>query len=445
MVGPIGWVKGKLSESKPTNVVIYGYIGYILVGTFLLLMPFSQRNTVNLLDNLFVATSAVSTTGLSPIIVGHDYNLFGQIVLLVLIQVGGIGYMTFSSFVILSTRRDLKDKRKSISRTVFSIPEDFIIEKFLLGVVIFTVLIESAGAVALYYIFSANGDPTPVWNAIFHSISAFCTAGFSLFSGNLEAYRGDFWLNLVISVLSFSGAIGFIVFVDLWRRLIGKVDRLSLTSMIILRTTFWLTVIGTFIVLVTERSFDGMPAWERLAASFFQVMTSITTVGFNTVPVGGLTRSVVLLTTILMIIGASPAGTGGGLKTTTFSAIIGLTRSVIKGKRSVTFWGAVIPADRVKTAVATLGLYITSLALGVYLLTLTESGSTSVLDIYFESASALGTVGLSTGLTPALSAMGKIVVILLMLIGRVGPLTFGVALFVKNRLIFDNRRTDMAV
>lgn len=438
-------LKRRLQDSKPMNLVIYGYVTYIVLGAILLLLPISQANPVSILDNLFVSTSAVSTTGLSPIDIDDDYTHVGQVVLLVLIQFGGIGYMTFSSFVILTSKKEMTDGRKHISRTVFSIPENFIIERFVTSVIVFTILIEAAGAVGLYFVFSSHGVENPLWSAIFHSISAFCTAGFSIYGSNLTEFRGDFWLNFIISALSFAGAIGFIVFVDLWRRIRGKQDRLSLTSMIIIRTTFWLVILGTILIFITETSLYDLPVWERIMASFFQVMTSLTTVGYNTIEIGALARSVLLLTAIFMIIGASPAGTGGGLKTTTFTTIIGLTRSVIRGKRTVTFWKANIPADRVRTAVATLGLYMTSLALGAYLLLMTEAGSAGVMDIFFEAASALGTVGLSTGLTSHLSVMGKLIIILLMFIGRVGPLTFGVAIFVKNKLIFDNKRTDLAI
>ncbi len=438
-------VKRRLQDSKPMNLVIYGYISYIVLGAIILLLPFSQANPVSILDNLFVSTSAVSTTGLSPIDIDDDYTHVGQVVVLILIQFGGLGYMTFSSFVILTSKKEMNDQRKHISRTVFSIPENFIIERFVTSVLVFTILIEAAGAVGLYFVFSSHGVEYPLWSAIFHSVSAFCTAGFSIYGSNLEAYRGDFWLNFIISGLSFAGAIGFIVFVDLWRRVRGKEDRLSLTSMIIIRTTFWLVVLGTIMIFITETSLYDLPVWERIMASFFQVMTSLTTVGYNTIEIGTLARSVLLLSAIFMIIGASPAGTGGGLKTTTFTTIIGLTRSVIKGQRTVTFWKANIPADRVKTAVATLGLYMTSLALGAYLLMMTEPGSAGVMEIFFEAASALGTVGLSMGLTSDLSVMGKLIIVLLMFVGRVGPLTFGAAIFVKNKLIFDNKRTDLAI
>ncbi|MEA3560041.1 MAG: potassium transporter TrkG, partial [Candidatus Thermoplasmatota archaeon] len=240
-----------------------------------------------------------------------------------------------------------------------------------------------------------------------------------------------------------SGAIGFIVFVDVFNTIGKKQEHLSFTSRVIIRMTFWILIIGTFLVLISEGSLSDMANHEKVMAAFFHVMTSMTTVGFNTIPVAPLARSVLFLTIILMMIGASPAGTGGGMKSTTLSAVIGQVRSVMSEKRDVRFWKQRIPADRIKQANATFGMYLAALFLGVYMLTLTESGG--LMEIFFEASSALGTVGLSTGFTPDLSSLGKIVIILLMLVGRVGPLTFGIAIFVKNKLIWDNSRTDLAI
>lgn len=433
----------KLRDSNPVTLVIIGYIAYITVGAVLLTLPFSQSETVGFLDNTFVSTSAVSTTGLSPVNISEEYNHFGQGVILVLIQLGGIGYMTFSSFILLSRKQELPDRRKNVSKTVFSIPKDFIIERFLTKVILFTAVIEILGAVGLYFVFRSEGVRAPLWQAIFTSISAFCTAGFALFNGNLEAYSGNFWLNLIVSVLSISGAIGFIVFVDVFNTLRRKQEHLSFTSRIIIRTSFWILVIGTILVLISEGSLGDMPNYEKVMAAFFHVMTSMTTVGFNTIPVAPLARSVLFLTIIIMMIGASPAGTGGGMKSTTLSAVIGQVRSVMREKRDVRFWKQRIPADRVKQANATFGMYLAALFLGVYLLTITESAP--LMDILFEATSALGTVGLSMGYTPGLSGLGKVIIILLMFIGRVGPLTFGIAIFVKNKLIWDNSQTDLAI
>jgi trk system potassium uptake protein TrkH len=433
----------KLRETNPVMLVIYGYVIYIAIGAALLMLPISTTDHVSVLDNIFVSTSAVSTTGLTPVNISTDYDLFGQGVILVLIQFGGIGYMTFSSFVLLSTKKQLSNKRKCVNTTVFSIPKDFLIEKFLTRVVIFTAIIEAAGALGLYFAFSAEGVENPLWQAVFTSVSAFCTAGFSLLSSNMEGFSTNFYVNFILSVLSISGAIGFIVFVDVFNKLTGKKEQLSFTTRIIIRTTIWILVIGTFIMVISEGSLRDLTNSQRILASFFHVMSSMTTVGFNSIPVGPLASSVLFLTVILMIIGASPAGTGGGLKSTTFVSVIGQIRSVISNKRDVRYWKQLIPADRVRQANATFAMYFGALFLGIYLLTLTENGS--LMEIIFEAASALGTVGLSMDFTSELSIMGRIIVILLMLIGRVGPLTFGIAIFVKNRLIWDDSKTDLAI
>lgn len=433
----------RLRTANPVRLVVLGYMSYIFIGFILLCLPFMHKNFVHPLDNLFIATSAVSTTGLTTVTVVNDYNFWGQLVILALIQLGGIGYMTFSSFVILSTKKYLDDRTKNIAQVVFSIPKNFRIEKFILSVIGFSAVIEILGAIGLFFVFWQAGVENPFWSAIFHSVSAFCTAGFSLFPNSFEGLSNNFGLNAIISVLSILGAMGFIVCVDVWRLIRGKEKHVTLTTKVILSITFWLLLIGSALMFLTEIYGDGIAPANRLMYSLFQAMTALTTVGFNTVTVSTMSKSAIMLICILMIIGASPSGTGGGLKTTTFSAIWGLMRSAIKGDRSVRILGATVPDDRVRTAVATLSFYISTLLIGTYILTLMENGS--FIDIFFEAASALGTVGLSMGITGALTVLGKLVIILLMYIGRVGPLTFGMAFYVKPELIFDDEKTDLAI
>ncbi len=433
----------KLRTANPVRLVVMGYMSYIFIGFVLLCLPFMQKNYVPVLDNLFTATSAVSTTGLTTVTVINDYNFWGQLVILVLIQLGGIGYMTFSSFVILSTKKHLDDRTKNVAGTVFSIPKNFKIEKFIVSVISFSAIVELMGAIGLFFVFWRSGTENPIWSAIFHSVSAFCTAGFSLFPNSFEGLANNFGLNAIISGLSIMGAMGFIVCVDVWRLIRGKEKHVTLTTKVILSMTFWLLVIGGALMLLTETYGGGVGPENRIMFSFFQAMTSLTTVGFNTVTVSTMSKSAIMLICILMIIGASPSGTGGGLKTTTFSAIWGLMKSAVRGDKNVRIWGASVPEDRVRTAVATFSFYISALVVGTWLLTLTENGT--FLDIFFEAASALGTVGLSLGITGTLTALGKLVIILMMYIGRVGPLTFGTALYVKPQLIFDNEKTDLAI
>lgn len=439
----INGIANFLVTLHPLQLVFLGYSLYIVLGWLMLCMPFSQRGEgAGALDNLFISTSAVSTTGLVPKSLADNYSLFGQVVVLFLIQLGGLGYMTFSSFVILSRKRKLSGARAEVANVVFSLPQSFRVDKFIRSVIMFTLIIEGLGAAALYAIFSRAGETQPLWMAVFHSISSFCTAGFSLYNNSFEAYAGNFWLNITVALLSYAGAVGFIVCVDIWRRIRNKIQYMTLTSKIILHCTFWVSLAGTVIFFVSEPSIRSMPVEKRLMASFFQSMTSMTTVGFNTVSMTAISRASLLLLTTLMIIGASPSGTGGGLKSTTFTALIGIMRSSLKGERTITFWGRRVPERRVRLAVATCCFYMTFLLVGVYLLTLTEDMDFESL--VFETASALGTVGLSTGTTPLLSSLGKLVVTLLMFIGRLGPLTFGMVLFLGGKPVPEEEE-DVAI
>jgi trk system potassium uptake protein TrkH len=418
-----------------------------MVGWILLCIPFLQKGPgAGALDNLFIATSAVSTTGLATVSIADSYNFLGQFVVLLLIQFGGIGYMTFGSFVILSRKSGLSMVRSGIGETLFSLPAGFRIDKFIRSVIEFTVLLELAGTIALYFIFRHAGIEHPLWNGLFHSVSAFCTAGFSLFNTSLEGLADNFWLNAVVAILSYIGAVGFIVCVDFWRKWRGKAKTITLTSRIILWSTVWLTLGGTALLFLTEPSIRPQPADQRLLAAFFQTMTSMTTVGFNTISIAQMSKASLLLVVVLMLIGASPSGTGGGLKSTTVSAVFGLMRSALRGDTEVRFWNRVIPTERIWTACAGLGFYLFSLVIGMYLLELTETASFET--ILFESVSALGTVGLSMGLTAALTNLGKLIVIMLMFCGRLGPLTFGIAIFFRKGLLpaaHDGTDSDLAI
>ncbi len=417
-------------QFHPARLVFMGYLGYVIAGWLLLCLPFVQKGQgVKCLDNLFIATSAVSTTGLTTVSVSDCYNLSGQIIIMLLIQLGGIGYMTLGSFMVLSRKTELSPVRLEIGRTVFSLPESFRIDKFVKSVIRFTLATELAGAVAFYFIFRNDGVSNPVWPAIFHSVSAFCTAGFGLYNNSFESFANNFWINLVISLLSYLGAVGFIVYVDLWRMLRGKVSTITMTSKIILWMTFWMTAVGTTLLFFNEPSIQSKPVDQRFLASFFQCMTSMTTVGFNTIPIGSLSKASVLLIIVLMVIGASPSGTGGGIKSTSFSALIGVMKSTFRGQKDVYFWNKIIPTERIQMAVASVSFYICLLIVGTYFLELTENSPFECNA--FEAASAIGTVGLSMGITAGLSIMGKLIITALMFFGRVGPLALGTTLFFR--------------
>lgn len=437
-------IKELFSGIESAKLLFAGYIVYIVTGWILLNIPYVQNSSINSLDNLFVSASAISTTGLSTINVSENYNFFGQLIILILIQFGGLGYMTFGSFIILSGKRQVSKVRENVLKSSFSLPDHFNIFKFVKSIVIYTLAVELIGALSLYFVFCGDGRANPIWSSIFHSISSFCTAGFSLYSNSFEAYAGNFWLNFIISVLSILGAIGYIVVIDVILMLKGKRKKITFTSKIIIEMTLSILFIGTLIVFVTEKTIIGLPDWERLIAAFFQVMTAITTVGFNTIPIAKLSIATLFLTNIFMIVGASPSGTGGGVKSTTVSAVIAVLKSVFKKDTEIRSKGKIIPYERVMHAVCSLTFYIFILFLGIFLISLTDS-NLGFHNIFFEAASALGTVGLSTGITSLFSPLGKICIILLMFIGRLGPISFGIVLFYKVGDDEESEEVDIVV
>jgi len=304
-------------------------------------------------------------------------------------------------------------------------------------------LYQGLGAAALYPSFAAHGASQPIWQALFHSVSAFCTAGFGLFNNSLEDYRDDVWMNVVVTVLSYLGAIGFIVLHDVWMSVRHRKPHITMTSKVILWSTFWISAVGTMLFALDEPTVQPLPAFQRWMASLFQVMSASTTVGFNSIPIAPLSASSLFLLTVVMVIGASPSGTGGGLKTTTFSALWAEMVSVLCRRDVTTFLGKAIPEVRMRATVANIMFYSLTLAAGIYALALVEP--TPLPDQMFECASALGTVGLSRGITGSLSMAGKWIIIALMFIGRVGPVVLGMAFFDPPKESSHRSEEDVAI
>jgi len=434
-----------LRNRRPVTLVVLGYSFYIFCGFVLLCLPFAHAQPgLSPLDHLFIATSAVSTTGLATISPGGSYSFFGEIVILGLIQLGGIGYMTLGSFVMLAVRHRLDDVHQGVARKAFVLPQDMDVARFIRGVVAFTLIIESIGAIGLAWLFARAGTPDPIWNGIFHSISAFCTAGFSLFDNSLEDYGADIGINLVIVALCYLGAIGFIVMSDWWLWATTRRSP-SLTSRIIVRVTLWLALIGTIVIALTDPALAQLGITERLLASLFQVMTAMTTVGFDTFTIANLGSATILLLIVAMVMGASPSGTGGGIKSTTVGIFYGAVRGALAGRSRIQLLGQSISEARVHMAMAAFGMYMGTLIIGVAALMLVEPHDFA--DLLFESVSAIGTVGLSLGVTGDLSTAGKWIVIAMMFAGRLGPITIGVAVFPKPSEVDEFRRApaDVAV
>ena len=417
------WIK----SLSPIQTLIYGYVSILFIGFLVLCLPMVSRNSINTIDHLFIATSALSTTGLATVSIFDNYNLLGQIIILILIQIGGLGFMSIGSFFMIMRKRDLSYKNSELVKTDFSLTEQFNIRRFIRNLIVFTFIIELLGGLALAWIFAVNGETDVFWKGLFHSISAFCTAGFSLFPENFEAYRNNFYLNLVIAILSITGALGFIVLTDLYERMTGQKNRITFTSRIIIRFTFTGILFGAIVLFLCDTNIANFRPEERLMTSFFQSITAFTTVGFNTYPIGDILPAPMFFILILMIVGASPSGTGGGMKSTTVIALYAQLQSTFHKDNKVIYMNRIIPKTRVRMATSKFFFYVIIIAVGTFTLLLLEKQDS--FELLFETISALGTVGLSTGVTSELTNLGKLVIIVLMFLGRIGPLSFGIALF----------------
>lgn len=421
-----------LNRMSTARLLLVGYVTYMGLGFAALSLPFMQTVPVAALDNLFTATSAVSTTGLVSVDPGSSYSLAGEITILVLLQVGGLGYMTLSSFFVLALRHRLSQGRVRTVRAAFDLPDDISVPAFLRAVVVFTLTVEVVGAAALTALFHAAGEPDALWHGIFHAVSAFCTAGFSLNPNSLEDYAGNLGVNAAISVLSLLGAVGFIIVSDVWRMITGRGRRFGSTSRTILLFTLALIAVSFALVFLADETLVSLAWGERALTAFFQAMSASTTVGFDTVPIASLGMGSVVVLMLLMIVGASPAGTGGGLKTTTFAVLWGIVTAALGRREDVVVLGREVPLRTVRSAAASLIYYCGLLLTGMILLAHTDAGL-GFERLLFEAISALGTVGLSLGITAELSDAGKAVIIVLMAAGRVGILTFGLALALPTR------------
>jgi trk system potassium uptake protein TrkH len=380
-------------------------------------------------------------TGLTVADTGTRFSPFGQAVILALIQVGGLGIMTFAVFVgVVLGRKVAFTDRMVIQDSMHHTPKAGV-RRLVRYVLTFTLAVEAAGALLLWLDFRHGfraGEA--VWHSVFHSVSAFCNAGFGLFPDSLVRYRGDLLVNLVVTALIVVGGLGFLVNMELWdgaraRLRGGRAPLLTLHTRLALVVTVSLLAVGTiaFLLLEWDNVLRGMPPMERLLAAWFQSVTP-RTAGFNTVDYGRLSSDTLFLTVFLMFVGASPGSTGGGIKTTTLGLLFALVVARWRGRGRAAVFHRTIPH-----AVMDRALLITLLAgalvfLAIGLLVASETHGTPFvaadhrfLALMFEAVSAFGTVGLSTGVTASLSPTGKLVLIALMFAGRVGPLTLVLA------------------
>lgn len=416
-------------EAHPAEMAVASFVLTALTGSALLMLPVSMAGEpISWVDAFFTATSAVCVTGLASVDTGTRFTVFGQTVIMVLIQLGGLGIMTINAiFMIYSGRRISLSGRLMMESTFMPRPEQHVYS-MIRTIVLATMLIESTGAVIIYILVPESGG----FRAIFHAVSAFCNAGFSTYPDNLMSFRGNLGMNLVITALIILGGLGFYVLFDCYYFLVqGERRKLSLHTKLVLVTTICLIVAGTagFYFFESRNLLRDLPPGEKLLASYFQSVTP-RTAGFNTVDLGRATQTSLLFIIMLMFIGASPGSTGGGIKTTTFAIIAALGRSKLKGRSRVEIFKASVSEETVARA-----LSVTLMAAGIIVLALllalqVETGDqpyakapARFVEYCFEVVSAFGTVGLSTGITPQLGDFFKLLLCAVMFIGRVGPLT----------------------
>jgi len=419
------------------KAIVYFVVG-IVVGAILLALPISAAGErISVVDALFTATSAICVTGLTVVDTGHDYSLFGQVVILVLIQLGGIGIMTFATALLLMAGAKLSFTHHLGLSESYGAGSRYNLRHILTAVMIATFSMELLGAVALFFKFHQQFPAgQAAYVAVFHSISAFCNAGFSTFSNSLENYRGDTYVIVVFSVLIVSGGLGFAVIGEAYARARNKSSRLSLHTKLCLTVTALLLVLGTigFITTEYENTFKDAGLVDTVGDAFFQSVTA-RTAGFNTLSQRSLSEVSLLLTMLLMFIGACPGSTAGGIKTTTVAIILMLVYNRFRGRESVSAFKRSISRDSINRALTVVLLAVLVVVSMFALLMFAADRPVAhrlshgwFVDNLFEVISAFGTVGLSLGMTSHIDTFGKIVLIVTMFIGRVGLLTLAFAL-----------------
>ena len=429
----------------PQRQLIIGYLAYSIIGALLLTLPFCCSDDTSIIDNIFSAVSALSTTGLSTVDVSQAYTFWGQLVILLLIQLGGLGYMTFTSYVMFRLTRHLGTNEARMFHTQFSFPDKMQTDSVLGNIVNFALAFELLGMVLLYPYFLWNDVESPLWSAIFHSVSAFCTAGFSIYSDNLVQFQTDYYVNIVVALLSYMGAMGFIMMTDVLRKLRNRSYKISFTTKVIAVITTVLTLWSTVHIFFCEPSLSGLGVGDRLLTAWFQSMSAITTVGFNTIDTSSVCAVTMIALSFSMYIGASPSGTGGGLKSTTLSAVFAYTKNKLGLRKDISLAGNKVPLYRVDAALTTVVFYTMILAIGIYLLTIFEGSEQSFLDIVFEATSALATAGLSSGILSSICLCSKMVLIIMMFIGRVGVITLGNVMLIRAHAQAAKHRSDLVV
>ena len=434
--------KRKITLST-TQIILLSFLVTILIGSALLSLPISSADgkAVPYLDALFTATTSTCVTGLVTLPTVSTWSVFGQVVILILIQIGGLGIITIMSGLMLLLNRKMGIGDKLLIQDAFNLNTMSGLSKFVRNVLFGTLVIEGIGALLYMLVFVPDFGAKGIWISVFNSVSAFCNAGIDIIGENsLCSYATNPLINIVTSALIILGGLGYIVWWDVLRviknssRKNRKLFRhLTLHSKIAIVTTLILIFGGGVLIFAFEygnpATIGNMSLWDKIQVSMFQSVTT-RTAGFATVPQENLTNASSAISLVLMMIGGSPVGTAGGMKTVTIAVLFCSALATIRNKNSATVFGRCISLDSIRKAVAVSVTFITICLISTVLLL--ASSDVSALDAVFETVSATATVGLSRNLTVSLNTVGKLIIIVTMYFGRVGPISLAVALGSKS-------------
>ncbi len=439
----INSIRGSLL--RPILLIPFIFIGIILIGTLLLLLPRATPadQPLSLVDALFTATSATCVTGLIVKDTGTHFSRIGQLIILTLVQIGALGIMTFTTFFGFILGRRIGVKEGAFLGEALSLETLSKIGRLVLGILVFTFSIEIIGAALLFWRFIPYFGPNlhNFYLSVFHSVSAFGNAGFSLFSDSFMRFRNQAGINLIVTTLIIVGGLGFVVIFDVLRwfkkRIKHQRQSLLLHTKLVLVISLLLVVLGTVFLFAREDSATlvQLSLKEKLLSSYFQSVTA-RTAGFNTLPISGLAPFSALLLIFFMFVGASPGSTAGGIKTTGLGVIFATIKSWLTGGQSVRIFKRTLSRTVIRQAFCIFFLALAWIGFATFILLQTENAG--LMDVLFEEVSAFGTVGLSRGITFNLSLIGKIIIIISMFFGRLGPLI--IAMFVANRSMSEKYR-----
>ena len=434
----MNWNFKKNVKLRGVQILALGFLLVILVGALILTLPISTTSgeSTNFLDALFTATSAVCVTGLIVVDTGTYWNAFGQTVIMILIEIGGLGFMSFTTLIAIILGKKITLRERLILQDAMNTFNIQGLVKMVRYVLVFTVSVQFFGALLFSTQFVPEyGLGRGIFYSIFHSISAFCNAGFDIFGNfsSLTSYNSNLVVIMVASVLIIIGGLGFTVWSELYSS--KSLKKVSLHSKMVILMTVVLVLGGTFLMFLFENNnvntIGNMSFIDKVMNSFFASVTP-RTAGFNSIPTDGMTTAGQFLTIILMFIGGSPGSTAGGIKTTTIGILIVTIVCVIQGREDAEVFKRRFSKDLVYKAFTLIFIGLSLVIVVTMLLSYTEKGA-SFISLFYETVSAFGTAGLTLGLTSELSNIGKVLIIFMMYLGRVGPLTVVLSITKKRK------------